>query len=116
MEDDVRQCLNKVDNAISIHVPRVEDDGTAFTLSWWDTDFNPRPPCGGRRYVNNRGYQQKYFNPRPPCGGRLFVYSATRTERTISIHVPRVEDDLLRLSMPFRLIYFNPRPPCGGRL
>ena len=35
---------------------------------------------------------------------------------SISIHVPRVEDDS-RIGQPHsRIINFNPRPPCGGRL
>ena len=40
------------------------------------------------------------------------LYSPTRT---ISIHVPRVEDDLQRLSERAVSVDFNPRPPCGGR-
>ena len=36
-------------------------------------NFNPRPPCGGRRSIRIRDKQGGYdFNPRPPCGGRLF--------------------------------------------
>ena len=34
---------------ISIHVPRVEDDRTTSLLTGSGTNFNPRPPCGGRR-------------------------------------------------------------------
>ena len=34
---------------ISIHVLRVEDDHAATCLAFLATDFNPRPPCGGRR-------------------------------------------------------------------
>ena len=33
---------------ISIHVPRVEDDGSVSAFQKNRTDFNPRPPCGGR--------------------------------------------------------------------
>ena len=33
-------------------------------------DFNPRPPCGGRRRVSPFSQGLYYFNPRPPCGGR----------------------------------------------
>ena len=56
---------------ISIHVPRVEDDGRI-----------------------RKTYQNAYdFNPRPPCGGRLFTTKAVAANYTISIHVPRVEDD-----------------------
>ena len=35
---------------------------------------------------------------------------------TISIHVPRVEDDRGQRGKNPRRWHFNPRPPCGGRL
>ena len=57
--------------AISIHVPRVEDD----TVMAW-------------RFMRGR-----HFNPRPPCGGRQAVGDALQNYVSISIHVPRVEDD-----------------------
>ena len=59
---------------ISIHVPRVEDDAypsSSYNVAW---NFNPRPPCGGRRR-----------NP-----------MAKKKWERISIHVPRVEDDAYR--------------------
>ena len=34
---------------ISIHVPRVEDDRRWNLLCFCSMNFNPRPPCGGRR-------------------------------------------------------------------
>ena len=48
VEDDL--VVVAVINAfhISIHVPRVEDDILLYVLSFRRTDFNPRPPCGGR--------------------------------------------------------------------
>ncbi len=55
-------------------------------------DFNPRPPYGGRR---PRGYGRDRtwdFNPRPPYGGRPPPRAATTTGTN-----------------------FNPRPPYGGR-
>ena len=104
----------------------------------WPPYFNPRPPCGGRRYtifgvvipVNN-------FNPRPPCGGRRGVVRKIVVMARISIHVLHVEDDSavestqqsVSISIhvlhveddeaPFFAVklhqHFNPRPPCGGR-
>ena len=79
-----------------------------------------------------------YFNPRPPCGGRLTAVPDTAVVLRISIHVPRVEDDGVYLSVCRRVrrfqstspvwrttkrmfrptnaaYHFNPRPPCGGR-
>ena len=57
---------------ISIHVLRVEDDWTLNTFVILLTDFNPRPPCGGRRHAAD----------------------VVRSVGGISIHVLRVEDDL----------------------
>ena len=49
VEDDQIQCLFCNTNAISIHVPRVEDDALTANLKKAGRNFNPRPPCGGRR-------------------------------------------------------------------
>ena len=35
------------------------------------TNFNPRPPWGGRRRSAQVGRRCSHFNPRPPWGGRL---------------------------------------------
>ena len=77
--------------------------------------FNPRPPCGGRRSSSTRKMQGLNFNPRPPCGGRPREYQNLRHRAIISIHVPRVEDDLFRDRRFYKGRNFNPRPPCGGR-
>ena len=124
---------------ISIHVLRVEDDlcvratsvmfprfqstssvwRTTLTICgtiWQRANFNPRPPCGGRRVFYIKSTDASDFNPRPPCGGRQEIYrqapaatifqstsSMWRTTRhaqdagahvLISIHVLRVEDDV----------------------
>ena len=34
------------------------------------TDFNPRPPWGGRHERSNQKHGTQHFNPRPPWGGR----------------------------------------------
>ena len=40
--------ISKGDNGISIHVPRAGDDQLCSNMVLVNTDFNPRPPCGGR--------------------------------------------------------------------
>ena len=123
---------------ISIHVPRVEDDWCAFSIARSTSYFNPRPPCGGR-HLTKAPHSGSYpfqstspvwrttnvdghylggvvnFNPRPPCGGRLEHGVDIVYRRLISIHVPRVEDDIKILSPSAVSMHFNPRPPCGGR-
>ena len=102
-------------------------------------NFNPRPPCGGRRKSGPPPLRPGHFNPRPPCGGRRqrgqWAFLCVR----ISIHAPRVGGDGFgRRRAPVRrrrfqstppvwgatigaamdgtpLFHFNPRPPCGGR-
>ena len=78
---------------ISIHVPRVEDDKGMATKSLARTNFNPRPPWGGRRRQQFEDVFELDFNPRPPCGGRRAIIKHKGEGGEISIHVPRVEDD-----------------------
>ena len=113
--------------AISIHVLRVEDDVMSPTLVMAALDFNPRPPCGGRRGRARKcdctprfqstssvwrttiaykcfGLHSQNFNPRPPCGGRRRMPRPAGRGTIISIHVLRVEDDLQPPVLP--------SPPC----
>ena len=123
---------------ISIHVPRVEDDIRIRTMHTCVLYFNPRPPCGGRLAGFSVIAVVLDFNPRPPCGGRLAIITYCFPFFFISIHVPRVEDDLFQHINIIKVFisihvprveddscnsdkdnytrYFNPRPPCGGRL
>ena len=59
------------EDSISIHGPRVGADHRVQLLPGLPGDFNPRPPCGGRRSLLLSSAFQLNFNPRPPCGGRL---------------------------------------------
>ena len=79
---------------ISIHAPREGGDTFGMSMSLVTTDFNPRPPRGGRPYAVN-GYQK---------------------ELDISIHAPREGGDVRVLDYIGVRYYFNPRPPRGGRL
>ena len=78
---------------ISIHVPREGDDRRFPGSRWTGSNFNPRPPRGGR--------------PEP---ARCPVYLAE-----ISIHVPREGDDSPPQTGLSARHDFNPRPPRGGR-
>ena len=79
--------------AISIHVLRVEDDGAQVAARPGDSNFNPRPPCGGRLQDVN------------PLTGSLEFQSTSSVWRTTT-HGPRYTATGH---------HFNPRPPCGGR-
>ena len=101
---------------ISIHVLREEDDSWVLICPTKDTNFNPRPPRGGRRSGGWLPWAGRYFNPRPPRGGRRYVqypifahniFQSTSSARRTTGHGHQ---------WPIRLCHFNPRPPRGGRL
>ena len=101
---------------ISIHGPRVGADVLAGGRVVAVPDFNPRPPCGGRRRSPRSRRHGGDFNPRPPCGGRRSAVRPVHCGPWISIHGPRVGADASsRLVHLYWLGHFNPRPPCGGR-
>ena len=101
---------------ISIHALREEGDGTLSSRSRFRTNFNPRPPRGGRLVFCDApdiyaGFQStpsarratlrswafwfSYhdFNPRPPRGGRPTISPIISTSPGISIHALREEGD-----------------------
>ena len=62
---------------ISIHSLHAEGDTLSQADNSAGKDFNPLPPCGGRRLQCK--YQCRHdghFNPLPPCGGRPLTISA----------------------------------------
>ena len=124
---DVFQSTSSVWRTTASSVPASRSSLFQSTSSVWRTtralallargytNFNPRPPCGGRR-THAAGFRCGLdFNPRPPCGGRpatliasvraILFQSTSSVWRTtmltrkcsspsmISIHVLRVEDD-----------------------
>ena len=127
-----------VSSQISIHVPLAGDDPIFLCSRSRQTDFYPRPPCGGRPAALVLHKLDKNFYPRPPCGGRPGQGWATRADINISIHVPLAGDDFALAcaskvasaflsTSPLRGTIrgcksrlglgrnFYPRPPCGGR-
>ena len=83
-----------LDDAISIHAPRVGCDPEPDQADSQRDDFNPRTPCGVR---------QDLLIDR--CAGHQ-----------ISIHAPRVGCDDLSVPPEPEPMDFNPRTPCGVRL
>ena len=92
-----RRATRRVDahslrHNISIHALLAEGDMVVPRIIGLDSDFNPRPPRGGRRGCIWVVATRRYFNPRPPRGGRRQHAGGGRGGN-----------------------YFNPRPPRGGR-
>ena len=80
------------------------------------TDFNPRPPCGGRPAQSARLLPGPCISIHAPraggdSGGRIFFPPSA----TISIHAPRAGGDPTPKQPAVSNQNFNPRPPCGGR-
>ena len=94
---DLFCCYTALNLGISIHAPRAGGDNNNYINLYVATDFNPRPPCGGRRICHgSRPVPQGYFNPRPPCGGRPDGICPYDDAPSISIHAPRAGGDFIR--------------------
>ena len=124
--------------SISIHVLREEDDALKCSSISTITNFNPRPPRGGRRDAGGYAAGDAGISIhvlREEDDGLLVAFggfplgfqstsSARRTtygsrrgyrHKVISIHVLREEDDIPPTSIDTVPKDFNPRPPRGGR-
>ena len=111
--------------AISIHVPRVvlfqstspvwRTTLSENTPDTWRIYFNPRPPCGGRQCGSVSEILTGRFQSTSPVWRTTCIVMLGGKKKIISIHVPRVEDDLKEYGEEAEKTDFNPRPPCGGR-
>ena len=52
------------------------------------------PRVGGDLLNQDKTLHKSHFNPRPPCGGRRYPYSYLDHDGDISIHAPRVGGDV----------------------
>ena len=77
--------------------------------------FNPRTPCGVRRFRPARLFSALYFNPRTPCGVRLASGDTSFCKAGISIHAPLAGCDSQTGVLLLLPENFNPRTPCGVR-
>ena len=107
--------------------------------SWWTRAFQSTPPARGATAAMRCSAEPiSDFNPRPPRGGRRHQHRQLHGIAPISIHAPREGGDSLAARSserrcPFQstppargatwatsrsgtsTCYFNPRPPRGGR-
>ena len=79
--------------SISTHGIRVDPDTRERFPGVFGLNFNPRDPCGSRRFPT-------------PCSHPLYV---------ISTHGIRVDPDWRTAHGTRSAYYFNPRDPCGSR-
>ena len=102
---------------ISIHALREEGDFSHFDAPFFQTDFYPRPPRGGRQKVNNIPVGVTIFLSTPSARRATRGETTQHQLRPISIHALREEGDKsFKLVIIFIKIHFYPRPPRGGRL
>ena len=73
------------------------------------------PLRGATKMAVRRRRVIQYFNPRSPCGERRWTEYLKRRARTISIHAPLAGSDPSESSSGHSLADFNPRSPCGER-
>ena len=98
----------------STHPVRGATGQTADSLSR-SGDFNPRTPCGVRRWRPPWSWFGTYFNPRTPCGvrhtrpyyfGGVSLFQSTHPVRGATTADWRGGENSW---------HFNPRTPCGVR-
>ena len=109
-------CRSSRTTRVSIHAPRVGSD----VLRCFSLLANGRsihaPRVGSDELERLKGDVAKCFNPRSPCGERRYTPRETFPSAGVSIHAPRVGSDaewvyITRASN----LSFNPRSPCGER-
>ena len=100
---------------ISIHAPRVGCDLLLCLPHHPGPHFNPRTPCGVRRYTRGLLPPPEYFNPRTPCGVRHSLVRARYRQNVFQSTHPVWGATTDRGQPPMCPTYFNPRTPCGVR-
>ena len=101
---------------ISIHALREEGDQLARVSVSQHNRFLSTPSA--RRatgQLTQPVVNQDDFYPRPPRGGRPYMDCINTAGDFISIHALREEGDVGRLILSHKQKYFYPRPPRGGR-
>ena len=79
------------------------------------TDFNPRAPCGARRWRKSFSKNCLIFQSTRPMRGATPRHAHYHLISFISIHAPHAGRDDDRRGQKTVNRYFNPRAPCGAR-
>ena len=102
-------------NFISIHALRAEGDDSLVDAGSCQTDFYPRPPCGGRRRPKSSFLCEEVFLSTPSVRRATGIVKVDASDYNISIHALRAEGDSGSTTSITCARNFYPRPPCGGR-
>ena len=100
---------------ISIHVPRAGYDGTLSPRCRRGLRFlSTYPVRGTTESLEAQSVLFSYFYPRTPCGVRRSRATASRSNRRISIHVPRAGYDVVPPSAIIKAPVFLSTYPVRG--
>ena len=100
---------------ISIHALREEGDALSSPSRYPHQYFYPRPPRGGRPYLNIQKEKDKLFLSTPSARRATSRRQEALYPDCISIHALREEGDGICSSSYVSVRNFYPRPPRGGR-
>ena len=77
--------------------------------------FNPRAPCGARRFLSLPNFLVPKFQPTRPLRGATAWSAGQDNTQIISTHAPLAGRDIQSLKVHRSQRNFNPRAPCGAR-
>ncbi len=101
---------------ISIHAPRVGSDQNKQGRDTRSQHFNPRSPCGERRFWGfSSAGRAPDFNPRSPCGERRMCIWISGIKKEFQSTLPVWGATEIRGARLHHPGHFNPRSPCGER-
>ena len=115
---DPNGCGRRAGIQISIHAPRVGRDIVCQRMIDAAAGFQSTRPVWGATYADNtRLSTGSDFNPRAPCGARRFLPTTDLAASPISIHAPRVgRDDVSCRRRKPQLLFQSTRPVWGATL
>ena len=102
---------------ISIHSLRVEGDQRPQNRTSNRQRFQSTPSVWRETAGKGRARKGRAdFNPLPPCGGRRYLHIGAVTSMQFQSTPSVWRETASRMPWMTLSSYFNPLPPCGGRL
>ena len=99
---------------ISIHAPLAGCDLKTRQQMPENINFNPRTPCGVRRFTRSRSRGAKRFQSTHPLRGATVPDGAAEPARRISIHAPLAGCDFHVCSLYYIVVEFQSTHPLRG--
>jgi len=107
--------ITYANNSISIHAPHAGCDFTIHQKVTLMFNFNPRTPCGVRRFCRHSKGKWIGFQSTHPMRGATCNAILSFSHKRISIHAPHAGCDPKSYRQYKSALNFNPRTPCGVR-